>query len=623
MNENIIFSGTGHALGKYRVDNKEIEHALEKGNLKGFNAERIQKSKNYQAFLKKNPGVSPFEYFAGHKMGFHTRSYVTPFPPNKNHIATQTALELGVVAIENALRDADIHPREIGAWIVSTVSPHEQAPGIAATIKAFFTKYTNYTTTYTLASGCSGFAINLQRGIEFLKCNPKVQHVVVAHTETMSSFLTRLTDFVPFVTFGDAATAVILSRKEGPEKEGIISIVNYHDLKMVDYVGVDKDWNLYMNSGVVRERATIDIVKASKDVLEKSDWKLDDIDILIPHQTGNAILLAACEELEFPKERLYREVQKKYGNVSGLGIPLGFSLLKNSGELKQGMKILSPAAGVGGEYGAFTYKVPEEQKKSNRYARLSGTELKEKTALITGSTGALGMEIAKTLAARGCTLILHYNSNEKKAAELELELMNSKFPSTFFKADFSDQDQVNDFISEIKKKYEKIDYLVHTAAVTGSLSRTTEVTHEELTEVLQINQFSAIAISKGLKDLIGKGGTILYTGSVAEIAQFNGSSAYVASKKGLHGFAASFAGEARSAGIRSIYYMIGLFNGGMTDKLNQKQIDSVMTAINQEKIDDAKTVAERIVRSLYIPKVINTRDKEEGVLIVRKDGFFL
>ena len=78
-----------------------------------------------------------------------------------------------------------------------------------------------------------------------------------------------------------------------------------------------------------------------------------------------------------------------------------------------------------------------------------------------------------------------------------------------------------------------------------------------------------------------------------------------------------------SAGIRSIYYMIGLFNGGMTDKLNQKQIDSVMTSVNQEKIDNADSVAERIVRSLYIPKVINTNDSDEGVLVVRKDGFFL
>lgn len=623
MKDNYIFSGIGHAVGKYTVGNEDIEHALEKGYLKGFNAERVRNGKNYQLFIKDNPGVSPFEYFAGHKMGFHTRSHVTPFPPNRNQISTQSALDLGVTAIENALKDADIHPKEIGAWIVSTVSPHEQAPGIAATIKAFFTEFTNFSPTYTLASGCTGFAVNLQRGIEFLKCNSEVQHIVVAHTETMSSFLTKLTDFVPFVTFGDAATAVILSRKQGQTKEGVISIVNYQDLKMVDYVGVDKNWNLYMNSGIVRERATIDIVKASKDVLERSEWKVDDVDILVPHQTGDAILLSACDELGFPHEKLYREVQKKHGNVSGLGIPLGFSLLKKSGELRQGMKILSPAAGVGGEYGAFSYIVPGETEKSNNFITISSTELTGKTALITGATGALGSEIAKALGKRGCELILHYNSNNSKAKELEKELQTKDISYTFFKADLSNQTEVNEFISTIKDKYQRINYLVHTAAITGSLSRASEVSHEELSEVLQINQFSAVAITKGLKDRISEQGTILYTGSVAEIAQFNGSSAYVASKKGLHGFAASFAGEARSAGIRSIYYMIGLFNGGMTDKLNPKQIDAVMTSINQEQIENAEAIAEKIVRSLYIPKVINTTDIDEGVLVVRKDGFFL
>jgi hypothetical protein len=69
--------------------------------------------------------------------------------------------------------------------------------------------------------------------------------------------------------------------------------------------------------------------------------------------------------------------------------------------------------------------------------------------------------------------------------------------------------------------------------------------------------------------------------------------------------------------------MIGLFNGGMTSKLDPRQIDAVMTAINQEKIENAPNVAERVVRSLYIPKVKNTTDIEEGLLVVRKDGFFL
>ncbi len=625
MQDNFVFSGTGHALGKYSVRNKHIEDALHNGYLKGFNEERVRNSLNYIEFLKTNPEASPFDYFAGHKMGFETRGHVTPFPPNRNQISTQSALDLGVIAIENALKDADVHPKDIGMWMVSTVSPHEQAPGIACTIKGFFTKFSDFTPTYTLTSGCSGFCVNLQGGIEFLKNNPEIQHIVVAHTETMSSFLTKLTDFIPFVTFGDAATAVILSRKPGKTREGVISVVNYQDLKMVNFVGVDKDWNLYMDSRVVRERATIDIIKSATEVIEKSGWGIDEIDMLLPHQTGNAILEAASDQLRLPREKLYREVQRNHGNVSGLGVPLGLSLLKKSGELKAGMKILSPVAGVGGEYGAFTYQVPLNGKKVKTNGYLTGlsTELKNRTALVTGTTGALGRKITVELAKRGCQLLLQYNKNDKKMAELEKELDQYNVEFKVFRADFSQHEDVTRFIYEISNNNNKIDYLIHTAAVTGSLSRASEVSHDELSEVLQINQFSAISLTKGLKDIFSGEGTILYTGSVAEIAQFSGSSAYVASKKGLHGFAASFAGEALSLGMRSIYYMIGLFDGGMTKKLDEKQIDAVTTAINQETVDSPETVAERIVKSLYIPKVINTTNSYEGVLLVRKDGFFL
>jgi 3-oxoacyl-[acyl-carrier-protein] synthase III len=42
----------------------------------------------------------------------------------------------------------------------------------------------------------------------------------------MSSFLTQRTKFVPFVTFGDAAAAVVLSRVNDSVKYGLTNLVN-------------------------------------------------------------------------------------------------------------------------------------------------------------------------------------------------------------------------------------------------------------------------------------------------------------------------------------------------------------------------------------------------------------
>jgi len=621
MVDSYIFSGLGHSIAKYKISNKEIEQAAKDGYLDGFSEERIMASRNYQQFRLKHPNISPFEYFVEHKMGFRTRNYVVPFPPRKKRKwDTETSLELGVKAIDKALRDANIHPEEIGAWIVSTVSPHEQAPGIAATIKSYFVGYDNDTTTITLSSGCSGFNVNLQRALEFMECNPEVDHVVVSHTETMSSFLTDITPFVPFVTFGDAATAVILSRSKTEKKEGLLSVVNYQDPKMIDFVGVSKEWNLYIDNSVVKDRATINLMNASKEVMDESNWTKDDVDMLVPHQTGDAILKPVSKALGIPHEKLYQEVQLQFGNVSGLTVPMGLSLLKEQGMMRPGIKILSATAGVGGEYGSFTYETPTEvniEIKQPYHYR----DLENKTVLLTGGTGGMGVYIARQLAEKGCNILLQYNSNTEKAETLKAELEQKDIKVELLKSDFSNPASVTELVNAVKANYKHIDYIVHAAGHPGSLQRASDVSHDELVRMTQINQLAPIEITKGLMNVLN--GTVIWFGSVAEEAQFAGSSAYVSAKRGLHGFAASFAGEAFKNNIRSIYYMPGLVDTGMTDLLDMKQKIGAMNQIKQAALIEPEKAAERIVRLLYLPKVLFLREKYEGLLLVRKDGFFV
>ncbi len=67
--------------------------------------------------------------------------------------------------------------------------------------------------------------------------------------------------------------------------------------------------------------------------------------------------------------------------------------------------------------------------------------------------------------------------------------------------------------------------------------------------------------------------------------------------------------------------MPGIIDGGMTDKLDDKQKYNAMMSIGQEEVLLANDVAKRIVRSLYIPKVQKVVDKYEGALLVRRDGY--
>jgi 3-oxoacyl-[acyl-carrier-protein] synthase-3 len=618
--QNFVFAGFGHAYGKYKITNDDLAFAARSNYLKGFREDKILASSNYKKFLETHPGVTPFSYFAEYKMGFRTRHHVTPFPPGEKQATThETSLDLAVRAVDKALQNADIHPENIDAWFFSTVSPHEQAPGIAATVKCYFTKFTNQNPTMTLTSGCSGFVLNLERALDFMASNPEVKNIIVAHTETMSSFLWNLTHYVPFATFGDAAAAIVISKVEGSKKEGLVKISNRQDLNMIGFVGVDKEWNLYMTDTVVKDRAVENITSISKIVLENTKWNVADIDLVIPHQTGNFILHESADKLQIPLSKLYQEVQLEYGNISGTCIPMCFSVLNEEEKLKPGMKLFSATAGVGGTFGAFSYIVPEKIEKSN--TNNISKDLSDRLALVTGCTGGIGFDVCIELAKRGCDLLMHYGSDDTKAQLLEKQIQGFNIKYKFIKADFSDTVSVENFIQTVLDTNKKIDFLVHTAAISGGLARATDVSDIKLKNVTQVNQFAPVEITKKLKNIISS--VILYTGSVAEDAQFTGSTPYVQSKKGLHGFAASFAYEARSSGIRSLYYMPGLVSGGMANELEAKHIADAKMSINQEGDISIQEVAERMVKSLYIPKVLSVHDSYEGALLVRRDGFCL
>ena len=616
MIENYIFTGYGHALGDYSISNKELEQAVDKEFLEKFDTKRIESSEKFKSAKVKNPDLSAFDYMAELKMGFRNRNYVVPFPPTREKYKTaKNALDLAVESTQDAIKDAGVNPEDISAWLVSTATPHEQAPGLAATLKAYFVDFENQSETMTLTSACGGFNYNLERAILYFKTHPKAKYLLICHTEVMSELLVDTTEFVPFVTFADASASVIISRDISDKKEGILSIVNYEDPQMINYLGASRKGKMYMQAGIIKDRATFNLIRNSKEVLENTNWDLKDIDLMIPHQTGNAIVHGVVQALDLSLDKVYQEVQYDNGNLSGASIPTCFSRLNKEGKLKIGQKIITATAGLGGENGAFTYLVPEK-----KYQNSDFKPLKNKVCLITGASGGIGEAVAMEVAKRGANILMHYFSNDEKAIQL-INKIKTKYSVSvdLVKADFSNQKEIKAMLAYVKNRYSKIDYLIHTAATTGTLGKASEIPIEEFGKVLQINQLAPIELTKQLFPLIQK--TILYVGSVAEDAEFPGSVSYVASKRGLHGFAGSFANEALEKGVKSIYYMPGMVDGGMAKYLDEHQRNASMMLIGQKKATPLATIASRIVNSLYIPKVQGTYSTYEDVLTVRRDAY--
>ncbi|MBI9067352.1 MAG: SDR family NAD(P)-dependent oxidoreductase [Salinivirgaceae bacterium] len=611
--ESYIFSGIGHAAGKYPVSNEFIADALRKGLLRGFDENRMAKSKNYLTYKEKNPEIGPFDYFVREKMGFNIRRHVTPFPPTKKKLYyAESSLELGVKAVDNALKDAGITPKEIDAWFVSTVSPHQKAPGIAAAIKSHFVDFTNFKPTFSLTSGCSGFNINLERATEYFKTHPEAKHLVVSHTETMSSFLTQRVKFVPFVTFADGAAAVILSRVETDKPQGVLAINNHQDMQMIDFVGVDKYWNLYMDDSLIKDRATENIPLASYEALEKTTWKVDELDLCVPHQTGNAILIPAAQKLGLHPKQLFLEAQQAYGNISGATVPIAYSMLNEQGKLNPGMKILSPVAGVGGNYGAFTYLVPDSEWKKKKLDYLFEDDLKGKTALVLGASGTLGFEIAKDLLKRGANLILHYNRNQSVLSEIENLAKEKGQKISTYPCDFHNSEELSIFIQKLKTEANEINYFVNAAGVLLSRNKG---------KVGNVNHYVPLQIFKTVFPKLK--GSALFVGAAAEDINVPEIHEFISAKRSLHGVMASMSGEMLKGKNNLLWYIPGILEDGMLKNIDQKALYKFAVEIGQEKHLSVKETAFRIVSSLYIPKVEGTHHDYENAMVVRRDGYQL
>lgn len=83
--------------------------------------------------------------------------------------------------------------------------------------------------------------------------------------------------------------------------------------------------------------------------------------------------------------------------------------------------------------------------------------------LVTGATSGIGKQIAEDLLKEKNTVILNYGSNDKQAQQVLEEFKNKKYYCCLFKADISDEKQVKEMFSFVKKNYGKVNGLVNNA----------------------------------------------------------------------------------------------------------------------------------------------------------------
>ncbi len=217
--------------------------------------------------------------------------------------------------------------------------------------------------------------------------------------------------------------------------------------------------------------------------------------------------------------------------------------------------------------------------------------LKGKVALVTGGGQGIGRAIGMRLARQEASVAV---------ADVDLDLAQSAVAemqglgviAVAFKADVSDNSQVEDLINKMTEKFSTIDILVNNAGITrdGLLIRASE---EDWDRVMGVNLKGAFNLIKSVARLMIKqrSGRIINITSVVGLMGNAGQASYASSKAGLIGLTKSAAKELAARGITVNAVAPGYIRTAMTEKLSQAAKDAFLNLIPLKREGTVEDVA--------------------------------
>jgi 3-hydroxybutyrate dehydrogenase len=194
-------------------------------------------------------------------------------------------------------------------------------------------------------------------------------------------------------------------------------------------------------------------------------------------------------------------------------------------------------------------------------------KLKGKSALITGAGSGIGRSIAQGFAREGAQVAIA-DLNLAAAEAVAEEILSSGGKSCAISMDVAKEDQVNAGTDRVVREFGALDILVSNAGI-QIINPIIDFSFDDWRKVVAIHLDGAfLATRAAMRSMakMGKGGTILYTGSVHSHAASPNKSAYVAAKHGIVGLARSVAKEGAQHGIRSNVICPGFVRTPLVDK---------------------------------------------------------
>jgi 3-oxoacyl-[acyl-carrier-protein] synthase III len=278
----------------------------------------------------------------------------------------ETPASMGIAAARSALENAGMTADQLDLIVCGTISPDMIFPATACLIQDGLG--ISEIPCFDVSAACSGFIYALTVADSMIATGNYKNVLVVA-----SDALTRFTDYTDrgsCILFGDAAGAVVLrateDRTKGLQYSNLGARGSGWDFIHVPAGGsrlpatsqtvADKMHYIRMRGRDVYKFAVQRMVELMADGMAKCGLKVEDVDLVVPHQVNQRIIESATSKLEFPLEKVFVNIDR-FGNTSGASIPLALDQAHRAGRTPPGSTLLLVAFGAGLTWGASVLKM--------------------------------------------------------------------------------------------------------------------------------------------------------------------------------------------------------------------------------------------------------------------------
>lgn len=214
-------------------------------------------------------------------------------------------------------------------------------------------------------------------------------------------------------------------------------------------------------------------------------------------------------------------------------------------------------------------------------------KLKDKVALVTGSTSGIGLGIANLYAQEGAKVVIS-SRHEDDAVRTAQAIRDAGGEAMGFAMDVSDEAKVNTVVDEVVTVYGGIDILVSNAGF-QHIAAVDQLELSDWKSMMSVHLDGAFIVAKAcLKQMYqaGNGGSIIFMGSVHSKEASKLKAPYVTAKHGLIGLSKVIAKEGAEYGVRSNVICPGYVRTPLVDK----QIPEQAKALGVSEEDVIKKV---------------------------------